>query len=205
MQPAPRGAGAAKRRLESARTARPSGGPFAFEILGARPTICYLRRRRSWKSAASKEGSVPDLIRRLEHPGWSRGRPPGASPRTWAIRLGFAALGAWLVYSFVFSDQGILRILAMRREAAKLEARSRMMAANVKQVDAELQRVHKDPIYTEMYLRENMGMVRPGELVIRVVNEAKAQQAIDAQAQVPPPLPRGPRGRPPGSAKAPTR
>jgi cell division protein FtsB len=148
-----------------------------------------------------EEGTLLNLVRRLENPNWSRGRPPGASPRTWAIRLGIAALGAWLVYSFVFSDQGIVRILSMKREAARLEARNRMMASNVRQVDEELQRVRTDPFYTEKYLRENAGMVRPGEIVYRVVPESVAQQAIEARALVLPPLPRGPRGLPPGTRR----
>ena len=144
---------------------------------------------------------MPDLIRRLQRPPGPRRPLVQASPRTWAIRIGLAALGGWLLYSFVFSDQGILRILSMRREAARIEARSRLLAANVRQVDDELQRVHHDPFYLEKYLRENAGLVRPGEIVYKVVPESVAAQAIQARALVLPPLPKGPKGLPPGAPR----
>ncbi|HVP37754.1 MAG TPA: septum formation initiator family protein [Candidatus Saccharimonadales bacterium] len=144
-----------------------------------------------------------DLARRLQRPTWPRGRTPGPVPRRWAVRLALAAIGSWLVYSFVFSDQGLVRIASMRRELARAEARSRVMASNVKQVDEELQRVRTDPFYTEKFLRENAGMVRPGEIVIRVVPESVAQQAIHARSLVLPPLPKGPRGLPPGAPRQP--
>ncbi|MBI5837895.1 MAG: septum formation initiator family protein [Candidatus Eisenbacteria bacterium] len=144
-----------------------------------------------------------DLVRRLERPAWSRGRPTGPAPRRWALRLGIAALGAWLTYSFVFSEQGILRILSMKRELVSIEARNRKLTSSVKQVDEELLRARTDPFYTEKFLRENAGLARPGELVIRVVGEGAVKQAIDARKLVQPPLPKGPRGLPPGQPRKP--
>ncbi len=125
---------------------------------------------------------MPTLIQRLTR---DRNRRPFVLPSNWPTGLGVAALVVWLLYLFVFSEQGVVRILSMRQELSRLEARNRVEESRVRQVDGELQRVRTDPFYSEKYVRESTGMVRAGEIVYRVVPESIAQQALEAKGRMP--------------------
>ena len=131
-----------------------------------------------------------NLVRRLENRSFGRPHIAGPRPNPWPMRLGIAAVAVWLAYLFVFSNQGILKILALRAELSREESRSAAQAKRVKLAEEELYRVRTDPFYTEKFVRENTGMVKPNEIVYRVVPESVAQQAIEARALAPPPPPK---------------
>ena len=135
-----------------------------------------------------------DLVRRLEKRGPVRLHTGGAAPQRWPLRLGLVAFAGWLIYLFVFSEQGIVHLLSLRREIARVDQHSAVMAGRVKLVDEELQRIRTDPFYTEKFVRENTGMVRQGEVVYRVVAESVADEAIHARASLPPPPAPGTKG-----------
>jgi cell division protein FtsB len=136
------------------------------------------------------EGSVLNLVRRLESRNFGRPRFAGPRPNHWPMRLGLVAVGIWLAYLFIFSNQGLLKILALRAELTREESRTTSQAKRVKLAEEELYRVRTDPFYTEKFVRENTGMVKPNEIVYRVVPESVAQQAIQARALAPPPKPK---------------
>ncbi|MEW6324578.1 MAG: septum formation initiator family protein [Nitrospirota bacterium] len=96
--------------------------------------------------------------------------------RRWLKTLGVTAAAFVLfklLFSFVFSDMGIFTFVdlhrarhELRREIADLRQRNAKLAGQV-------QALRSDPVYIEALAREQLGMVRPGEQVFRLVPSEK--------------------------------
>jgi cell division protein FtsB len=64
-------------------------------------------------------------------------------------------------------DAGVGRWLDLRRDAAAAEARIRAERARIATREAEATALRDDPIATETAIREDLGLARPGEWVVR--------------------------------------
>lgn len=96
-----------------------------------------------------------------------RRRPPESPERRKAI-LFLALLGAaFLVYTFVLSDTGLVRILALRRENEALRTQKIDLAVRVHELEQRRAKQAKDPLLEERVARERFHLVREGEILYR--------------------------------------
>jgi cell division protein FtsB len=84
-----------------------------------------------------------------------------------ALLLGAGALLAYLLYSYIGTDSGLVRIIALRRENESL--RRSKLELSVRANDAALGRkaAAEDPLFAERVARERFRMVKKGEILYR--------------------------------------
>jgi len=88
--------------------------------------------------------------------------------RLWLYAGGALVLAALTVYIFVFSRHGLLRLRELQKENERLEAE----LARVKRENASLRedlRRLDDPEVAEKIAREELGLVKEGDVVYRFV------------------------------------
>ncbi|HEU5310251.1 MAG TPA: septum formation initiator family protein [Candidatus Eisenbacteria bacterium] len=96
-----------------------------------------------------------------------RRRPPESPERRKAL-VAIALLSlAFLVYTFVLSDTGLVRIATLRRENAELRNEKIELAVRVHELEARRQAQAKDPLLEERVARERFHLVREGEILYR--------------------------------------
>jgi cell division protein FtsB len=99
-----------------------------------------------------------------------------ASPSPWRSRLlqyGLAFVAVVLIVDALVGDKGFLDTLRARRqyrEAASALARKRAENARLRE---EIRRLREDPAHVEAVAREELGLMRPGE-VLFIVHDEKA-------------------------------
>ena len=97
------------------------------------------------------------------HRGRSRGRGRRAS--RWAVIGAAAVAGVALVVVF---GTTFLQVYRLEREAARLEQRKRDLEAQNAQLRDEIRLLHT-PQYIEKLAREQLGLVKPGEIALLIV------------------------------------
>ena len=75
--------------------------------------------------------------------------------------------GALLVAGFLDRDTGVRHWLDLRRDAAAAKARIAEIEATIAAREAETEALRDDPIAIEAAIREDLGLARPGEWVVR--------------------------------------
>jgi cell division protein FtsB len=95
-------------------------------------------------------------------------RPPAESLERRRAFLFLALLGAaFLIYTFVLSDTGLVRIVALRRENEALRKQKIDLAVRVHDLEQRRQAQAKDPLLEERVARERFHLVRDGEILYR--------------------------------------
>ena len=84
----------------------------------------------------------------------------------------FVAL-ATLLYAFVFGDAGAIRIVALQREKATLEAGIAVVDHDIASLSREIERLKSDPLAMEKLGRERYGYVYPGDRVYKIVHPTR--------------------------------
>ena len=92
-------------------------------------------------------------------------RPSRARRRL--ILLAGAAVGAFLAYSFLMSDTGLLKIAGLKNETETLRREKVELALRVNDVERHRQERAKDPMLTERIARERFHLVKDGEILYR--------------------------------------
>jgi cell division protein FtsB len=78
-----------------------------------------------------------------------------------------AVAGGLLAVGFLDRDTGVGHWLDSRRDAAAAKARSAGIEARIAAREAEARALERDPFAIEAAIREDLGLVRPGEWVVR--------------------------------------
>ncbi len=93
--------------------------------------------------------------------------PPAPRHRfpRWVVPLLALAVGALLLHAYGAST---LTAYRMRREAARLERQVQALRRENAQLREEIRRLHT-PAYIERLAREQLGLVRPGEIPVILV------------------------------------
>lgn len=92
--------------------------------------------------------------------------------REW-LTLALAALLALLATDVAFAPLGLRDLLALRAERARLEAvHLRLLETNT-ELKVKAGRLRDDDRYLQRMIREQLGYVRPGEIVYRFATPAR--------------------------------
>ena len=83
------------------------------------------------------------------------------------ILLGAGAVVAYLVYTFVLSDTGILRIAALKRENETLRSKKIELAVRVNDLERRRKEQARDPLLEERVARERFHLVKKDEILYR--------------------------------------
>jgi cell division protein FtsB len=88
-------------------------------------------------------------------------------------RLGVALVIALALGLAAYSVRESIRVFHMRQELGALERDVEALTARQKQLEAQAERLRSDPAYIEKLAREQMGMVRPGDTVLKFPSQPK--------------------------------
>jgi cell division protein FtsB len=91
----------------------------------------------------------------------------GDGRRLRLILLGAGAVAAYLVYTFVLSDTGILRIAALKRENETLATKKVELAVRVNDLERRRKEQARDPLLDERVARERFHLVKKDEILYR--------------------------------------
>ncbi|HKW50635.1 MAG TPA: septum formation initiator family protein [Candidatus Eisenbacteria bacterium] len=91
----------------------------------------------------------------------------GDGRRLRLILLGAGAVAAYLVYTFILSDTGILRIAALKRENETLRAKKIELAVRVNDLERRRKEQARDPLLEERVARERFHLVKKDEILYR--------------------------------------
>jgi cell division protein FtsB len=84
-------------------------------------------------------------------------------------RVLFLLLFVFVGYRFFAGPYGFIQIHSLWQEKKNLETESKMLKAEMVDLEIEKKRLEEDEFYLEKQARERLGMVREGEKVYRVV------------------------------------
>jgi hypothetical protein len=90
--------------------------------------------------------------------------------------LAAASLVGWTVLGFAVQ---YFRTYALAREAARLERHREELLAENTALRAEIRRLRTDDQYLERLAREQLGMLRPGEMELVIVPGGSTHRAIE--------------------------
>jgi len=65
-----------------------------------------------------------------------------------------------------FNDKGALQVQAQANKLSTIEAEIQNLEAENKQLSSEIQALNSDPTTIEKFAREELKLVKPGEIVI---------------------------------------
>jgi cell division protein FtsB len=81
--------------------------------------------------------------------------------------MGLGLVAAYLAYSFLLSDTGLLRIAALRHESDMLRERQAILSERVTDLERRRKAQAKDPLLEERVARERFHLVKKDEIVYR--------------------------------------
>ena len=91
----------------------------------------------------------------------------GSGRKRRLILLGAGAVAAYLVYTFILSDTGLLRIAALKRENEVLQAKKIDLAVRVNDLERRRKAQARDPLLEERVARERFHLVKKDEILYR--------------------------------------
>jgi len=74
----------------------------------------------------------------------------------------------WLIYALVYGEMGLLRYLAMREYADRLDGELSGLREETAALQKDIVRLQHDPAKIEQMARERLGYVRKGETVYQL-------------------------------------
>ncbi|MFQ5903854.1 MAG: septum formation initiator family protein [Candidatus Binatia bacterium] len=115
----------------------------------------------------------------------------------WVI-YAFASLLVTLSLFTIFGERGALHLWRLWGEKRKLSERSFLLQKENETLRERIYRLHHDDLYLEKIAREDLGLVRPGEIVYRFASSESKRNRAKAISELPPGPPRslGQKARP---------
>jgi cell division protein FtsB len=93
--------------------------------------------------------------------------------------LAISLIAAALAYAWLVPQSGIPTWLSLRREVAEAEQRIRALQRQNDALRGEVDALQRDPFAQERAVREELGWVRPGEILVRAPSrDASAARSI---------------------------
>jgi cell division protein FtsB len=100
---------------------------------------------------------------------------PADQARLSPQRLGIVAMVALAVVLAVFGIKESIRAWQMRRDMQAVERDLTTLRAQQAELARTVDRLRNDPLYIEKLAREEMGMVREGETVLKFPSQGSAK------------------------------
>ncbi len=97
----------------------------------------------------------------------------------------FFIVFAFLLYRFSAGPFGFFQIHTLREEKKNLEHESKLLKAEIIDLEIEKKRLSDDTFYLEKQARERLGLIKPGEKMYRVIQKEKPGNL--KSLQTPPP------------------
>ncbi|HAR95571.1 MAG TPA: hypothetical protein DCR97_06365 [Deltaproteobacteria bacterium] len=85
----------------------------------------------------------------------------------WSKRYGILALSLAFIFVILFSENGLLDLIRMKRQVRNIEAASKNLAEENIRLKGEIERLKTDDKYLEEMARKRFGFIREGEKVYR--------------------------------------
>ena len=82
--------------------------------------------------------------------------------------LSTVAAAAIAVSFAVYGGQSLTRVFALKREVESLEREVGALRADAARLTAEVDRLRTDPEYIEQIARDRLGLVKPGDRVLKL-------------------------------------
>ena len=82
--------------------------------------------------------------------------------------LGTAALAVTAVSFAAYGGQSLTRVWMLKKEVESLERDLGTLRADAARLTAEVDRLRTDPDYIEQIARDKLGLVRPGDRVLKL-------------------------------------
>lgn len=120
---------------------------------------------------------MSDIDSRLRRHRLTRYAAP-TDPLRRGLRLGWVALGLWLIWIGVLSDHSLWRIWRLGREEARAQQELDKTKSEVDRLDSELNNPATQRELAERALREKTGMARPDEIVYRIRSGARGDTLV---------------------------
>lgn len=118
--------------------------------------------------------------------------PPFAARRRW-FAAAFAAVALVWCFFIAFGERGIWHLWRLSREKRALDDRNFLLRRENDSLREKIERLRRDDAYLEKIAREELGLVRPGEIVYRFAPPQRAPEPITVAP--PEPLPSSERTR----------
>ena len=162
-------------------------------VLGLRRHVPGLRPR---PSDARLDRSWPSDAKRSDHP-HVRPTPDPEAERRRRLRLAALALFLSIVFvgsslAAVFGDAGFLDLRRRHREIEEMTKEVERRKAEVAALAAHVKRLETDPTAIERIAREDLGLVKPGEITFLLPREEPAAPAAEPPAEPAPATPESP-------------
>jgi cell division protein FtsB len=116
-----------------------------------------------------------DVAQRIKQYRLARYRRDEPRMRRSLVRLLLAALCIWLAYQVIASEHGLIKISATKMEIERLEQETLQLASEKKSLDETVKLYQNNPFLLEKALRDQMGLVRDGEVVYRYDETSKSK------------------------------
>ncbi|ROQ90990.1 septum formation initiator family protein [Desulfosoma caldarium] len=90
-----------------------------------------------------------------------------------------AALDLWLFRTVFLSPKGLKGYQVKRRQVVEMQEQLTALRKETQQLYLKTQRFKEDPHYAERFLRQNLDLIRDGEILIRFLPKAQKTSAPD--------------------------
>jgi cell division protein FtsB len=94
---------------------------------------------------------------------------------------------AFIAYRFFAGPYGFIQIHSLLQEKKNLEKESRMLQAEIIDLDIEKKRLTEDDFYLEKQARERLKMIKPGEQLYQVIQTDKPNTEKEKKSTHPTP------------------
>jgi cell division protein FtsB len=137
------------------------------------PRIVGVRRvsQRPTQPQIARETEPPPRRARTDHGEEApAARPEGRHVRPASVVVVSALLSALVFGIFLVSDRGLLQVRKQRRQLANAREEVAQLETDNKRLEAEVVALKNDPRALEKIAREELNLVRPGEVVLVLPN-----------------------------------
>ena len=91
-------------------------------------------------------------------------------------------VGLLILFAFLYLP-GLSRYQELRQEEERLSKELVDLDQKIQKLNEEKELLKKDQVYLEKVIREELGLVRPGEMVYKLVPEEKSKPAAKASGR----------------------
>ena len=92
--------------------------------------------------------------------------------KLWSV-IGIAVVSSYLLYSFIFSNLGVVKYLSMKSNYKQIRAEISGLKKDNSLIREDIDSLKTDPDYIEGMAREKLGLVKEGEIIYRFLDENK--------------------------------